>query len=64
MRTLLLSILVTLSTLLSAQEDLTVIVINYKTDRPAEGIEVLLRNQARGIEKSQTTDDQGRAALA
>jgi len=63
MRTFLLTLLISLSTLLSAQEDLTVMVINYKTDRPVEGIEVLLRNEARGIEKKQTTDVQGRAVF-
>ncbi|MCB9298738.1 MAG: TonB-dependent receptor [Lewinellaceae bacterium] len=48
---------------LLAQADLQAIVINYLSNQPVEGVEVVLRNESRGLEASRTTDGKGRAVF-
>ncbi len=63
MRTVLFSFFLFFSAALTAQEDVTIVAINYKTNQPVAGVEVLLRNEARGFERIQVTDVQGRAVF-
>lgn len=51
------------STLMFAQADLTVFVINYLTNESVENIEVKLENPNRGISLTQTTDNQGKVVF-
>ncbi len=51
------------STIIFAQADLTVSVVNYLTSQSVEGIEVKLENTTRGISQSQTTDNQGKVVF-
>lgn len=44
-----------------AQEDVTVIVIDFKTTQPVANVKVKLLNSSRGFEKNATTDNNGKA---
>lgn len=63
MRTLFTTLFITIATLLQAQEDLTIIAINYKTNQPVAGVEVILRNPSQGFLQTEVTDEQGRAVF-
>lgn len=46
-----------------AQEDVTVLVIDFKTNQAVSKVEVKLLNESRGFEKTATTDSNGKAVF-
>jgi len=49
-----------ISTIVTAQQDLTVSVIDVKTQKPIAGQTVILQNKSRNIQVSQTSNSQGK----